>query len=97
MRAIFTKTILEFLISKGYRYCLSKTSNQFNGKNSVCIDLYPIKEKPVIKNLPPNTDTYFSIIREPLILAQGVDDTDVFVSLDDVDLSDFHSSISVFN
>jgi hypothetical protein len=95
MKAILTRSVVRFLILQGYKYCLSKTTNIHHHDASVCITLTPIKFKPAITYLHRGYDTYFNIMREPLQLAGGVDDTEVLVNIDDTELQKFKGSISI--
>jgi len=95
MKAILTRSVVRFLILQGYKYCLSKTTNIQHTDASVCITLTPVKFRPVTRFLPQGYDTWFSIMREPLQLAGGVDDTEVLVNIDGTELQKFKGSISI--
>lgn len=82
MNTVLTPHILGFLIERGYTYCLAKTQNISRGDASVKITLTPIKIKPQLDSLPPGYDTYFKLTREPMQMACGIDDTEVYISLD---------------
>jgi hypothetical protein len=95
MKAILTRSVVRFLVLRGYKYCLSKTTNIFNQDASVCITLTPVKYKPATRFLPQGYDTYFNIMREPLQLASGIDDTAVFINIDETELTSYKGSISI--
>jgi hypothetical protein len=95
MKALLTNSVIRFLVLEGYKYCLSRTTNVQKPNASVCITLTPIKYRPALKNLAKDYDTYFNIMREPLQLAEGVDDTEVFVMVDESDLHNYKGSISI--
>ncbi|MFA6084468.1 hypothetical protein [Mucilaginibacter sp.] len=95
MLAILTPSVMKFLVLQGYRYCLSKTTSVQKNDASVCITLKPIKSRPATRFLPQGYDTYFSIMHEPLQMAQGINDTEVLVKLDDYDLKKYKGSISI--
>ena len=79
---------------QGYKYCLSKTSNIEARDASVSITLTPVKSRPITRFLPKGYDTYFSIMHEPLQMADGIDDTEVLVNMDDSILKSFNGNIS---
>jgi hypothetical protein len=81
MKTLLTPPLLKFLTGKGYRYCLSKTSIIQKDNAEVCITLTPVTYKPALKRLPKQYDTYFSIRREPVQMASGVDDTLIMVDV----------------
>ena len=82
MKTVLTPHLLGFLIERGYTYCLAKTQNVSKANASVNITLTPIKIKPQLESLPSGYDTYFKITREPMQMACGIDDTEVYISLD---------------
>lgn len=82
MKTPLTPHLLGFLIERGYTYCLAKTRSTSKVNASVIITLTPVKEKPVLENLPAGYDTYFKITREPMQMACGIDDTEIYVSID---------------
>jgi hypothetical protein len=79
MKTILTPHLLGFLIERGYTYCLARTQTDYNG--SVKISLTPVKEKPVLDTLPNDFDTYYKITREPMQMACGIEDTQIYVSV----------------
>ena len=81
MKIILTPQLHEFLIKQGYQFCFSKTTNIQTTQAEVCITLTPVKFKPLLKLLPQSFDTYFNINAEPAQLANGVDDTLIFVNV----------------
>lgn len=81
MKTLLTPSLLHFLIGQGYRYCLSKTSEINRHDAHVSITLSPVRDRPSLKLLPENFDTYFSIRRESARMARGIDDTLVFVKV----------------
>lgn len=82
MKTVLTPHLLGFLIERGYTYCLAKTQNVSKANASVNITLTPIKIKPQLESMPDDYDTYFKITREPMQMACGIDDTEVYISLD---------------
>jgi hypothetical protein len=95
MKAILTRSVIRFLVLQGYRYCLSKTESIKKNDASVCIKLTPVRSRPVTRFLPQGYDTYFNIMHEPLQMADGIDDTEVLVNLNDYDLRKYRESISI--
>jgi hypothetical protein len=95
IKDILTRSVVSFFFLQGYKYCLSKTTSIQHHDASVCITLTPIKYKPATRFLPQGYDTYFSIMHEPLQLADGADDTEILVNMDDADLQKFKGSISI--
>ena len=95
MKAILNRSVVKFLILQGYKYCLSKTTNIQHRNASVCITLTPVKSKPATRFLPQGYDTYFNIMREPLQLASGIDDTEVLINIDETELTSYKGSISI--
>ena len=79
---------------QGYKYCLSKTSNIEGRDASVSITLTPVKSRPLTRFLPQGYDTYFSIMHEPMQMAEGIDDTEVLVDLENNVLKKYNGSIS---
>ena len=79
---------------QGYKYCLSKTSNIEARDASVSITLTPVKSRPLTRFLPQGYDTYFSIMHEPMQMAEGIDDTEVLVDLENNVLKKYNGSIS---
>jgi len=82
MKTILTPHLLGFLIERGYTYCLAKTQVVSKTDASVNITLTPVKVKPHLEDMPAGYDTYFKITREPMQMACGIDDTEVYISLD---------------
>lgn len=95
MKAILTRSVVRFLVLQGYKYCLSKTETIQKNSASVSITLTPIRSRPATRFLPQGYDTYFSIMHEPLQMADGIDDTEVLVNLNDYDLKNYKGSISI--
>jgi hypothetical protein len=81
MQKLLTPALLQFIIGLGYRYCLSRTTSILGEDADVYIVLKPIKQKPLLKTLPDNYDTYFSITGEPQQMAEGIDETIVLVDM----------------
>ncbi|HYK77963.1 MAG TPA: hypothetical protein VEV16_13385 [Daejeonella sp.] len=82
MKTPLTPHLLGFLIERGYTYCLAKTRSTSKLSASVIITLTPVKEKPMLETLPLGYDTYFRITREPMQMACGIDDTEIYISID---------------
>jgi hypothetical protein len=82
MKTVLTPHLLGFLIERGYTYCLAKTQTSTQSDSSVNITLTPVKVKPQLECLPLGYDTYFKITREPMQMACGIDDTEIYISLD---------------
>ena len=95
MKAILTRSVIRFLVLQGYRYCLSKTESIQKDNASVCITLTPLRSRPTTRFLPQGYDTYFSIMNEPLQMANGIDDTEILVNLNDYDLKKYKGIISI--
>ncbi|MVN22888.1 hypothetical protein [Mucilaginibacter arboris] len=90
MKTILTKRLLGFLIKKGYKYCLSKTSfiDQQDAPH-IGIMLKPVKKHPLLQKLPKPYENYFTITREPLEMASGTSDAQVIVELSEKDYQKF--------
>ena len=82
MKTILTPHLLGFLIERGYTHCLAKTQVVSKSDATVSITLTPVKVKPQLESMPSGYDTYFKITREPMQMACGIDDTEVYISLD---------------
>lgn len=82
MKTLLTPHLLGFLIERGYTYCLAKTQSISKLNASVRITLTPVKFRPVLEKLPFGYDTYYKITREPMQMACGIDDTEIYMSLD---------------
>lgn len=86
MQTTLTPTLLEFLARQGYKYFLSKTmvidkSDDF----SIQIMLTPVVNRPDLRSLPEDFDTYFQINKEPRQMAEGIDDTQIMVRFSEDD------------
>ncbi|MEO8795933.1 MAG: hypothetical protein ABI390_10735 [Daejeonella sp.] len=81
MKTILTPHLLGFLIERGYTYCLAKTQLISKSNASISITLTPVKVKPQLQELPMGYDTFYRITREPMQMAVGIDDTEVYISL----------------
>ena len=82
MKTLLTPYLLGFLIEKGFTYCLARTLTESNSDAYLELTLSPVKIKPDLENLPLEYDTFFKITREPMQMANGIDDTVVYVNLD---------------
>jgi hypothetical protein len=82
MKIPVTPALLKFVISKGFRYCYSKTTCIDTAEADVSITLTPVTKSPRIRRLPKAYDTFFSIHKEPVQMASGIDRTVVFFDLD---------------
>ncbi|SDE95979.1 hypothetical protein SAMN05216464_11179 [Mucilaginibacter pineti] len=76
MKIQITPTLIDFLIKSGYHHCYSRTT--LLGMKT-CITLTPVKKTPRLKFLPLAYDTYFQTKKEPVLMAQGIDDDTVVV------------------
>lgn len=81
MKTTLTPFLLKFLFERGYQYLLSKTENVNQPGASVQITLTPVVQRPQLRRLPRDFDTYFRLTREPKIMANGIDDTLIVVWL----------------
>jgi hypothetical protein len=81
MKTPVTPASLELIVSKGYKYCYSRTTCIETPDADVCITLTPVKMLPRLKRLPKAYDTFFNILKEPLQMANGIDRTLVFFDL----------------
>jgi hypothetical protein len=77
-----TPDLLKFIISKGFRYCYSKTTCIDTAEADVCITLTPIRKLPRLQRLPQAYDTFFNLHKEPSQMATGVDRTIIFFDFD---------------
>jgi hypothetical protein len=82
MKTVLTPHLLGFLIERGYTYCLAQTQTISKAGAYVGITLTPVKVKPELEGMPFGYDTYFRITREPMQMACGIDDTEVYIKLD---------------
>ena len=81
MRIPVTPAVLKYVISKGFRYCYSRTTCINAPEADVSITLTPVKVLPRVKRLPKSYDTFFNIFKEPFQMAKGVDRTLIFFDL----------------
>lgn len=81
MKTILTPQLLGFLIEKGFTYCLSKTQVNVEA-DSLEVVLTPVKVKPLLGNMPSGYDTCFKITREPMKMAYGNSQAEVYMNLD---------------
>jgi hypothetical protein len=82
MKIPATPALLKLVISKGFRYCYSKTTCIDTADADVCITLTPCTKSPRVRRLPKAYDTFFNIHKEPVQMAAGIDRTLVFLDLD---------------
>ncbi len=90
MKTILTPHLLGFLIERGYTYCLAKTQLSSKSNAFISITLTPVKVKPQLQELPVGYDTYYRITREPMQMAVGIDDTEVYISLNNKSSDELH-------
>ena len=81
MKIPVTPAALKFVVSKGFRYCYSRTTCIETPEADVCITLTPVKVSPRVKRLPKSYETFFNIFKEPFQMAEGVDRTLIFFDL----------------
>lgn len=74
-----TPALIKFLIVRGYSYCLSRT--ECDHLDKINITLSPVTSKPILEHLPQKYDTFFDIKEEPRQMAEGIDDTVVWINL----------------
>ena len=80
MKTFLTPQLLGFLIERGFTHCVAKTL--INSVNNSCeIILTPLKEEPEPGNYMPGYETCYMITREPLQMAGGMDQTEIYISL----------------
>lgn len=91
MKIPVTPDLLKFVISKGYRYCYSKTTCIDTAEADVSITLTPTRKPPRLQRLPEAYDTFFNIHKEPSQMATGVDRTLIFFDFDNILLA-YHGS-----
>jgi hypothetical protein len=82
MKIPATPALLKLVISRGFRYCYSRTTCIDTADADVCITLTPVKKSPRIRRLPKAYDTFFNLGKEPAQMAAGVDRTLIFFDLD---------------
>lgn len=82
MKIPVTPALLKFVISKGFRYCYSKTTCVDTADTDVCITLKPVRRSPCLSRLPKAYDTFFNMSKEPAQMAVGVDRTLIFIDID---------------
>jgi hypothetical protein len=87
MKTCLTPFLLDFMVDQGYQYLLSKTENINRPEASVQITLTPVIQRPQLRRLPRDFDTYFRLTKEPRIMANGIDDTRILVSLSPEDVA----------
>lgn len=82
MKTLLTPHLLGFLIERGFTYCLVQT--QIISKPDACavITLTPVRIKPELKNLSGKYEKLIRITREPMQMALGMQDTEVYINLD---------------
>ena len=82
MKIPVTPALLKLVVSKGFRYCYSKTTCVDTAEADVCITLKPVRRSPCLSRLPKAYDTYFNMGQEPVQMAAGVDRTLIFFDID---------------
>ncbi|GAB3922126.1 hypothetical protein GCM10028827_06520 [Mucilaginibacter myungsuensis] len=78
MKLQLTTDLLYFLVNQDYRYLYSKTLFD-EEQDQIRISLTPTQTKPRVRQLPAMYDTFFSINREPVQMAEGIDDQTLVV------------------
>jgi len=81
MKIALTYSLLDFFKREGYTHCLSKTSCINDPQIDVRIDLTPVKQKPNLRVLPNQYDTFFNLNKEPVQMAAGVDRTIILMDV----------------
>ena len=89
MNFVLTPRLIDYLIKKGYRYCLSKTVYVNTADTGMVLMLKPLRVLPQRKRLPQGFHTYFSINNEPQLMAYGISGTMAFMELNDADLQQY--------
>ncbi|QJD96688.1 hypothetical protein HH214_12795 [Mucilaginibacter robiniae] len=89
MSTLLTPILLNFLITQGYSFCLSKTQCVEAHDFETLITLKPVKYRPATRHLPLGFDTYFSLNQEPRQMAEGLMDTLVMVDIHPLELRDY--------
>jgi hypothetical protein len=82
MKIPVTPALLKLIISKGFRYCYSKTTCIDTPDADVSITLTPVVKSPRLNRLPKAYDTFFNMGKEPAQMATGVDRTIIFFEID---------------
>ncbi len=78
MRVPLTPELLGGLIEKGYTHMLVNINNQLTD-DAVTITMMPVKQKPALNSLPDGYETFYKITREPMQLACGIDNSNIFI------------------
>lgn len=86
MRIPLTPELLGDLIEKGYTHLLVNINSQLTN-DAVIIVMMPVKQKPALNNLPEGYETFYRITREPMQLACGVDNSNIFIEYHTLDSS----------
>ena len=81
MRTFLTPNLLGFLIERGYNYCLAKIKISHTPHAITVVTLTPVKYNPGLEALPREYDVFFKMTREPIQMALGVVNTEVYVNL----------------
>lgn len=95
MRTPLTSQLLGDLIEKGYTYMLVKVMMSQQADETVDITLVPIKQKPELNKLPANFETFYRITREPMQLACGAGNNNVYIEYQTFD--DSLTGTDIFN
>jgi len=82
MKIPFTPQLLGDLIEKGYQWVLASTSVDASADTTII--LKPVREKPVLVQLPEGYETFYRITREPMLLACNVAGTTVMVDYETI-------------
>jgi hypothetical protein len=81
MKISLSYSLLDFFKEEGYNYCFSKTSCLNDPLIDVRIDLTPVRQRPDLRILPGDYDTFFSLNKEPVQMAAGVDRTIILMDV----------------
>lgn len=82
MRTLLTPNLLGFLIEKGYKYCLAQIQVDNDPDTITIVTLTPVKYNPRLEGMTQEYDSYFKITREPMQMALGVTNAEIYISLD---------------
>lgn len=82
MRTLLTPNLLGFLIERGYKYCLAQIQINKKPDTITIVTLTPVKVDPKLEGVPQGYDSYFKITREPMQMAFGVINTEIYLNLD---------------
>lgn len=89
MKTLLTPVLLDYLIGRGYHYCLIKTDRIRTTTAEMMVVLTPVKDRPLSSVSNLHYDACFIIDQEPAQMAQGLDNVISMVEINPAELPQY--------